>query len=115
MSIQTVTQKYLFTFSLNDIGLLTAILVSLNFLDVILSVYAIRILNFVELNPLAIGFPVWIFVLKFSVCFIPMVCAYTLDKFEIKNYLFLPFIFLAILIQIYAFIIGFNLHNILGM
>jgi len=87
----------------------------LNFFDVTLSFYAINVLGFAELNPLAIGFPVWIFALKFGVCFIPMVCGYVLDKLGIENYLLLPFVFLATLIQIYTFIIGFNLRNIFGI
>jgi hypothetical protein len=90
-------------------------LVSLNFFDVALSFYAINVLGFAELNPLAIGFPVWIIALKFGVCFIPIICAYMLDKLGIENYLLLPSVFLATLIQIYAFIIGFNLCNIFGI
>jgi len=115
LSTQRAAQSFLFAFSWKDIGLLTAILVSLNFVDVVLSIYAVNILGFAELNPFAIGFPVWIFVLKFCVCFIPLVCAYTLYRFGNENYLILVFVFLAILIQIYAFILGFSLGNILGI
>jgi hypothetical protein len=111
---QHAAQSFLSTFSWKDISLLTVILMSLNLIDAVLSIYAVTILGFAELNPLAIDFPIWIFAMKFGVCFIPLVCAYTLDKIGNKNYLIFPFVVLAIMIQIYAFIIGFNLHSILG-
>jgi hypothetical protein len=113
LSTQRAAQNFLFAFSWKDISLLTAILVSLNLVDVILSIYATTILGFIELNPFATDFPIWILTLKFGVCFIPLVCAYTLDKLGNENYLIFPFVFLAILIQIYAFIVGFNLSSIL--
>ena len=114
MSTQRIAQSFLSTFSWKDISLLTVILVSLNLIDAVLSIYAITILGFAELNPYAIDFPLWIFALKFGVCFIPLVCTYTLDKIGNQNYFIFPFVFLAIMIQIYAFIIGFNLRSILG-
>jgi hypothetical protein len=94
---------------------MTIMLVTLNLFDVLSSFYAINFLGFIELNPLAVGFPIWIFILKFSVCFIPMVCAYVLGKFGIEKYLFLPFVCSAILIEFYAFVVAFNVRNILGI
>jgi hypothetical protein len=114
LSNQRAAQSFLSTFSWKDISLLTVILISLNLIDAVLSIYAITILGFAELNPFAIDFPIWIFALKFGVCFIPLVCAYTLDRIGNKNYFIFPFVFLAIMIQIYAFIIGFNLRSIVG-
>lgn len=93
---------------------MTIILVALNLVDAVSSFYAINVLGFTELNPLAVGFPVWIILLKFAICFIPMVCAYMLHKFSMENYLLLPFMFSAILIEFYAFVAAFNLRNILG-
>lgn len=66
----------------------------------------LMVLGFEELNPLAIGFPLWIFVLKFGVCFVPMVCAYVMDKFEMEKYLLLPFMCSAILIEVYVFVVA---------
>jgi hypothetical protein len=51
--------------------------------------------------------------LKFSACFIPLVCAYILDKLEIENFRFLPFMCLTILIAFYTFVVTFNIRNIL--
>ena len=90
-------------------------LVVLNLLDVVLTFYAINVLGFMEINPLATGFPVWLSVLKFSFCFIPLFCAYILEKLEMKNYLLLPFAFSTILIEFYAFVVAFNVRNILGV
>lgn len=75
----------------------------------------LMVLGFEELNPLAIGFPLWIFVLKFGVCFVPMVCAYVMDKFEMEKYLLLPFMCSAILIEVYVFVVAFSMCNILGV
>jgi cytochrome c oxidase subunit IV len=94
---------------------MTSVLVTLNFLDVLISFYAIDVLAFMELNPLAVGFPIWIFILKFGVCFVPIVCAYVLDKFGMKNYLILPFICSVILMEFYAFVVAYNVSNILGV
>ena len=94
---------------------MTIVLVALNLLDVVSTFYAINYLGFAELNPLAEGFPVWLSVLKFGVCFIPIVCAYVLHKLGMENYLLLPFVFSAILIQFYAFVVALNVLNILGM
>ena len=91
------------------------ILVSLNIVDVFSTMYAINILGFMELNPLVVGFPVWLSVLKFVACFIPLICAYFLEKLEMKNYLLLPFMFSTILIEFYAFVVTFNIQNILGV
>lgn len=92
---------------------MTIILVTLNLLDVLSSFYAINFLGLMELNPLAAGFPMWILVLKFSVCFIPVVCAYVLGKFRMEKYLLFPFVCSAILIEFYAFVVTFNVCNIL--
>jgi hypothetical protein len=94
---------------------MTIILVTLNFFDVVSSFYVISVLGFIELNPLAVGFPIWIFVLKFGVCFIPVICAYVLDKFGMERYLLLPFLCSAILIEFYIFVVAFNVFNILGV
>ena len=95
--------------------MMTVVLVTLNFLDVVSTFYAINYLAFVELNPLAASFPAWIFVLKFGVCFVPMVCAHVLDKFGMEDYLLMPFGFLAVLIGFYAFVVGSNVGNIVGL
>jgi hypothetical protein len=94
---------------------MTIILVTLNFLDVLSSFYATNVLGFMELNPLAVGVPIWIFALKFGVCFIPVICAYVLDKFGMERYLLLPFVCSAILIEFYFFVLAFNVFNILGV
>jgi len=93
---------------------MTIILVALNLVDAFLSSYAINVLGFMELNPLAVGFPVWIVLLKFAICFVPLVCAYVLHKSGMESYLALPFVFSAILIEFYAFVVAFNIRNILG-
>ena len=113
-SIQFNSQKFFISLSYKEIGLVTSVLVTLNFLDVLVSFYAINVLAFMELNPLAVGFPFWIFILKFGVCFVPIVCAYVLDKFGMKNYLILPFLCSVILMEFYAFVVAFNMSNILG-
>ncbi len=113
--IQNTVQRFSTSLSCKDIGFMTFVLVTLNFLDVLFSFYAIDVLDFKELNPLAIGFPIWIFILKFGVCFIPVVCAYVLDKFRMNNYLILPFVCSLILIDFYAFIVAFNMSSILGV
>jgi hypothetical protein len=89
-------------------------LVSLNVLDVFSTFYAISVLGFTEINPLAAGFPIWLSVLKFGACFVPLICAYMLEKFEMKNYLILPFVFSAVLMEFYAFVVACNMHGILG-
>lgn len=94
---------------------MTSVLITLNFVDVLLSFYAINVLTFVELNPLAVGFPIWIFILKFGVCFVPVVCAYVLDKCGMKNYLFLPFICSLVMMIFYAFVVAYNMSNIIGV
>jgi len=94
---------------------MTIILVTLNFVDVLSSFYVTSVLGFMELNPLAVGFPIWIFVLKFGVCFIPVICAYILDKCGMERYLLLPFLCSAILIEFYIFVVAFNVFNIFGV
>ena len=113
-SIQRTNHCFSLAFRWQDIGLLAIMLVALNVLDVFSTFYAINFLGFMELNPLAAGFPVWFSVLKFGVCFVPLVCAYVLEKLEMKNYLLLPFVFSTILIEFYAFVVAFNIQNILG-
>ena len=100
---------------MKDFSFMTIVLVALNFFDIVSSFYAINILTFTELNPLAEGFPIWILVLKFAICFIPIFCAYTLDKFGVEKYMLLPFTFLAILVGFYAFVVGLNFFSILGL
>lgn len=92
---------------------MTVLLITLNIIDVVLSFYANNVLGFMELNPFAVGFPIWIFVLKFGVCFVPLVCAYVLVKFGMNNHLFLPFFCSLILIEFYAFVVAFNISCIL--
>jgi hypothetical protein len=82
---------------------------------VIISFHAINALGFMEPNPLAVGFPIWIFVLKFGSCLILMVCVYVLHKFGMENYLLLPLGAPLILIEFYAFAVAFNVTNILGV
>ena len=113
--IQRTVRSFSLALCWKDIGLMAVPLVVLNLLDVVLTFYAINVLGFMEINPLAAGFPVWLFVLKFGVCFIPVVCAYMLDMLEMENYLLLPFVFSAILIEFYAFVAAFNIRNILGV
>jgi hypothetical protein len=115
LPIQLTDHGFSLAFSCKDISLMTIILVELNFLDALSSFYAISVLGFMELNPLAVGFPIWIFVLKFGVCFIPVICAYVLDKFGMEKYLLLPFVCSAILIEFYVFAVAFNVFNILGV
>jgi hypothetical protein len=104
-----------FSVSWKDIGCIGIILVVLNFLDVALTFHAINTLGLVELNPLAVGFPLWIFVMKFGVCFVPFVSAYILHKVEMKNYLLLPFICSLFLIEFYALVIALNVSSIFGV
>lgn len=113
--VQRTNHGFSLAFSWQDIGLIAIMLVALNVLDVVSTFYAINVLGFVELNPLAAGFPVWLSVLKFGVCFIPSVCAYILERLEMKNYLLLPFVFSIILIEFHAFVVAFNIQNILGV
>ncbi|HLN45323.1 MAG: hypothetical protein ACM3X1_06640 [Ignavibacteriales bacterium] len=113
--IQRYNQVLALTFSRKDIGFMTIVLVALNVVDTILTFYAAHVLGFVELNPLAISFPFWIFILKFGTCFVPVVVAFVLDKFEMNNYLLLPFIFSAVLIEFYIFVVAFNVSNILEL
>jgi hypothetical protein len=75
--------------------------------------YAISVLGFMELNPLAAGFPIWLSVMKFGACFIPLVCAYILEKLEMKSYLLYPFVLSTILIEFYTFVVAFNVQSIL--
>jgi hypothetical protein len=103
-----------FPVSWKDIGGMGIILVILNFLDVVLTFYAINTLGFVELNHLAIGFPLWIFITKFGGCFVPFVCAYMLHKVEMEHYLLLPFICSLFLIEFYALVIALNVYTIFG-
>jgi hypothetical protein len=114
-SIQSNDNKFSLNFSYKHVNFMTIILVLLNLIDVISSFYAINVLGLIELNPLATGFPLWIVVLKFSVCFVPTVCAYMLDKYGMKKYLLLPFICSVILIEFYVFVVTFNMQNILGI
>ena len=114
MSVKRTNHGFSLAFCWRDIGLMAIVLVALNVLDVVSTLYAIDVLGFMELNPLAAGLPVWLSVFKFGVCFIPLVCAYILEKLEMKNYLFLPFVFSTILIEFYAFVVAFNIQNILG-
>jgi hypothetical protein len=111
--IQLTGHRFSLAFSCKDISLMTIILVTLNFLDVFSSSYAINVLGFMELNPLAVGVPIWIFVLKFGVCFVPVICAYVLDKFGMEKYLLLPFACSTILIEFYLFVVVLNVFNIL--
>ncbi len=113
MVVERFDQKYPI-FCLRDFSFITGVLVTLNFLDVILSKYATNILGLVELNPLASGFPIWLLMLKFGVCFVPLVCAYALDKSGMENFMFLPFTFLTILIGFYTFVVSSSVRNILG-
>jgi hypothetical protein len=90
------------------------LLVSLNVLDVFSTFYAISVLGFTELNPLAAGFPIWLSGVKFGACFIPLICAYMLEKLKMKNYLILPFVFSTVLIEFYTFVFASNMYEILG-
>lgn len=91
---------------------MTIVLVALNLVDAVSSFYAINVLGFMELNPLAVGFPVWFVILKFAICFIPTVCAYVLHRFSMENYLLLPVVFSVVLIEFYAFVVAFNMYGI---
>lgn len=113
--IQRIKYRFSFTFSCKDIGFMTIPLIALNLVDALLSFYAQNVLGFMELNPLAVGFPIWILVLKFGVCFIPLVCAYMFVKFGMNNYLLLPFVCSVILMDFYAFVVAFNISSILGV
>ncbi len=92
---------------------MTVILVTLNLADAISTFYAINVLGFSEMNPLAVGFPIWLGLLKFASCFIPLGCAYVLHKTNMENYLVLPLLFSAILIEFYTFVVAFNFGNII--
>ena len=91
------------------------ILLSLNAIDVFSTFHAIDVLGFTELNPIAAGFPLWLSVLKFCACLIPLTCAYVLEKLEMRNYLFLPFAFSVVMVEFYASVLAFNVLNILGV
>ncbi len=114
MAIQRSSWNSILGFSWKDVGFMTIILISLNLVDMVSSFYAVGVLGFTELNPFAAGFPFWSMFLKFSVCFIPLVCAYVLHRFGMENYLLLPFVCSVVLIEFYAFVVAFNLGNILG-
>jgi hypothetical protein len=101
-------------FCWQDIGLMAILLVTLNVLDVFSTFYAINVLCFTELNPLAAGFPIWLYVVKFGACFIPLICGYMLEKLKMKNYLILPFVFSTVLIEFYAVVFASNMYEILG-
>jgi len=100
--------------SWRPVGFLAVLLVVLNFFDVVATFYGVGVLGFVELNSLAVGFPVWVFLFKFGVCFVPVVCAYALEKFGMGKYLVLPFVFSAVLVEFYAFVVAFNVGTLLG-
>ncbi len=93
---------------------MTAILIALNLLDVVSSLYAIDILGFVEINPLAASFPIWLFVLKFAACLLPVICACIMRKIRLEDYLLMPFAFLTVLVCFYAFVVGSNVRCIVG-
>ncbi len=112
---QRHSQSLSLAFSWKDISFMTVILIALNLLDVGTTFYAVGVLGFSELNPLAVGFPIWIFALKFGICFIPALYAYVLEKLSKQKYLLLPFIFSVILVEFYAFVVAFNVGNILGV
>ncbi len=109
--IQRTDHGFSLFISWKDIGYMVTILIALNLFDVVLTFYAINALGFAELNALAFDFPMWIFVLKFGICFSPWVCAYILHKIEMENYLLLPFLFSMILIEFYMVVVVFNLSN----
>ena len=100
--------------SWRPVGFMAVLLVALNFFDVAATFYGVGVLGFVELNSLAVGFPVWVFLLKFGVCFVPVACAYVLEKFGMGRYLVLPFVFSAVLVEFYAFVVAFNVGTLLG-
>lgn len=99
--------------SWRPVGLLAVLLVFLNVFDVVSTFYAVGVLGFVELNSLAVGFPVWVFLFKFGVCFVPVVCAYVLEKFGMGRYLVLPFVFSVVLVEFYAFVFVLNVGTLL--
>ena len=101
-------------FSWKDMRFPTIVLIGLNVVDVVSTFYAVTTLGFIELNPFVVGFPAWIFVLKFGVCLIPLICAYVLEKFRMQNYLLLPFVFSVILIEFYGFVLASGVSNIFG-
>jgi hypothetical protein len=101
-------------FSWKTIGLMAIHLVALNLIDVLMSFYAISTLGLIEVNPFAVSLPLWILAWKFGFCFIPVVCAYTLHKFKMENYLLLPLGASLILIEYYIFVVAFNVVNILS-
>lgn len=91
---------------------MTVVLFILNFVDAVSSLYAIDVLGFTEMNPLAAGFPIWFVILKFGICVIPTFCGYALHKLSMDNYLLLPVVFSLVLIEFYAFVVAFNMYNI---
>ena len=92
---------------------MTIMLLSLNVIDVLSTLYATSFLGFVELNPLAINFPIWLSVVKFGACAVPLICAYELEKMKMRNYLLLPFVSSLIMIEFYALVVTSNMLNIL--
>ena len=100
--------------SWRPVGFMAVLLVALNFFDAASTFYGVGVLGFVELNSLAVGFPVWVFLLKFGVCFVPAACAYALEKFGMGKFLVLPFVFSAVLVEFYAFVVAFNVGTLLG-
>lgn len=91
---------------------MSIVLAALNLVDAVSSFYAINVLGFTEMNPLAVGFSVWFIILKFAICFLPTVCAYALHKSSRENYLLLPVVFSVVLIEFYAFVVAFNMYTI---
>jgi hypothetical protein len=111
-TVQRASHVLSLAFSWKEISFMSIILVALNLVDAVSSFYAINVLGFMELNSLAVGFPAWFIVLKFAICFLPTVCAYTLHRFCRENYLLLPVVFSLVLIEFYAFVVAFNMYNI---
>ena len=93
--------------------MMTIILLSLNVIDVFSTLYATRFLGFVELNPLAVNFPIWLSILKFGACAVPLICAYELEKMKMRNYLPLPFLTSSVMIEFYVLVVTSNILNIL--
>ena len=88
-------------------------MLALNVADVVLTFFGVNFLGFSELNPLAADFPIWLTIVKFSACFIPLICAYVLQRLEIRDYMFVPFMFSVMQIVFYASVMTFNIHSIL--
>lgn len=112
-TVQRTEGSFSLVFSWKDLRIPTAVLFALNMVDVISTLYAVRMLGFIELNVLAVGFPAWIFVLKFGVCFIPVGCAYALDRFRMQNYLLLPFLTSVVLIEFYSLVVASCISKII--